>query len=166
MKTNREKVINKTGIMKTLIYPQNLDLETLYLNNGYSINIRKNMIIRTLKIVSKLTPTNYNSYRFNKKGYVHLSSRYKKKVLGNYYTDFHNEMMTGENPIIEMSSRYKVGMETKLYKLSNIYVNSLIKIKKNIKMMSPLIFYLTSFIRIISDLIKMYSLTYSTFTKK
>ena len=137
MKTNREKVINKTGIMKTLIYPQNLDLETLYLNNGYSINIRKNMIIRTLKIVSKLTPTNYNSYRFNKKGYVHLSSRYKKKVLGNYYTDFHNEMMTGENPIIEMSSRYKVGMETKLYKLSNIYVNSLIEIfhyeEKNIK---------------------------------
>ena len=118
MKTNREKVINKTGIMKTLIYPQNLDLETLYLNNGYSINIRKNMIIRTLKIVSKLTPTNYNSYRFNKKGYVHLSSRYKKKVLGNYYTDFHNEMMTGENPIIEMSSRYKVGMETKLYRLT------------------------------------------------
>ena len=118
MKTNREKVANKTGIMKTLIYPQNLDLETLYLNNGYSITIRKNMIIRTLKIVSKLTPTNYNSYRFNKQSYVHLSSRYKKKVLGNYYTDFHKEMTKGENPIIEMSSHYKVGEETKLYRLT------------------------------------------------
>jgi len=127
MKTNREKVINKTGIMKTLIYPQNLDLETLYLNNGYSDTIRNNMIIRTLKIVSKLTPTNYNSYRFNKQSYVHLSSRYKKKVLGNYYTDFHKEMTKGENPIIEMSSHYKVGEETKLYRLTTKFRKSKIE---------------------------------------
>jgi hypothetical protein len=137
MKTNKEKVTNKTGIMKTLIYPQNLDLETLYLNNGYSITIQKNMILRTLKIVSILTPTNYNSYRFNNQGYVYLSSRLKKKILGNYYSIFHKELIKCDNPIIEMASRYKVGEETKLYRLIPKYRKSKIEKfhyqEKNIK---------------------------------
>ena len=77
--------------MKILSYPQNIGLERLYKENGYSPTVRKNMIIRTLKIISKLTPTNYNTYRFNKQGYVYLSSRFKKRVLGNYYSDFHKD---------------------------------------------------------------------------
>ena len=110
--------------MKTLIYPQNLSLERLYTGNGYSDTVRKNMIVRTLKIISKLTPTNYNTYRFNKQGYVYLSSRFKKRVLGNYYYDFHKEITEGEDPIVEMSSHYEVGKESKLYRLSKRYLNS------------------------------------------
>jgi len=59
---------------KTLKYPENLDLESLYLTNGYSPTVRKNMIIRTLKIVSRLIPTNYNQYQFKKDYYVFLNS--------------------------------------------------------------------------------------------
>lgn len=110
--------------MKTLNYPQNISLERLYTDGRYSSTVRKNMIVRTLKIISQLTPTNYNTYRFNKQGYVYLSSRFKKRVLGNYYSDFHKEIIEGENPIIEMSSHYEVGKETKLYRLSKTYLNS------------------------------------------
>ena len=110
--------------MKILSYPQNIGLERLYKENGYSPTVRKNMIIRTLKIISKLTPTNYNTYRFNKQGYVYLSSRFKKRVLGNYYSDFHKEVTEGKNPIVEMSSHYEVGKESKLYRLSKTYLNS------------------------------------------
>lgn len=113
---------------KTLKYPENLDLESLYLTNGYSPTVRKNMIIRTLKIVSRLIPTNYNQYQFKKDYYVFLNSKFKRGILYNYYTDFHNELINCEKPVIEMSSSYKVGEETKFYRLTEQYRNSKIKI--------------------------------------
>ena len=72
--------------MKTLLYPQNLDVDKLLSNYDLSPTKRKNIKTRIIKIVSVLYPTNYNLHRFKAGGFTHLGSKFKKRILNNENT--------------------------------------------------------------------------------
>jgi hypothetical protein len=65
--------------MKTILYPQNFNVDELLSKYELSRTRRKNLEIRIIKIVSVLYPTNYNLHRFKADGFTHLSSKFKKE---------------------------------------------------------------------------------------
>jgi hypothetical protein len=110
--------------MKTLLYPQNLNLDNLLSNYELSSTKRKNLEIRIIKIVSVLYPTNYNLHRFKEDGFTNLSSKFKKRILNNEYEFVHKILTEGHEPIIEIKKSYKVGKYPKSYRLNEKYRNS------------------------------------------
>lgn len=109
---------------KQIFYPQNLDLERLLEGYDLSPTRRRNVTLKTLKMVSILFITNYNSHRFNEKGYTTFSSRFKKKLLNNDYKLVHDLLTKGPDPILEINVQYKVGKSCKLHRLVYKYRTS------------------------------------------
>jgi len=116
--------------MKTILYPQNFNVDELLSKYELSRTRRKNLKIRIIKIVSVLYPTNYNLHRFKADGFTHLSSKFKKRILNNDY-EFVNKLLTeGKDPIVEITESenskesYKVGDYSKSYRLKEKYRNS------------------------------------------
>ncbi len=110
--------------MKTLLYPQNLNVDDLLSKYELSRTRRKNLGIRIIKIVSVLYPTNYNLHRFKADGFTHLSSKFKKTILNNDYEFVHKLLTKGKDPIIKIKKSYKVGEYSKLHRLNEKYRNS------------------------------------------
>jgi hypothetical protein len=116
--------------MKTLLYPQNLNVDDLLSKYELSRTRRKNLEIRIIKIVSVLYPTNYNLHRFKADGFTHLSSKFKKRILNNDYEFVHKLLTEGKDPIVEITESqnskgsYKVGEYPKSYRLKKKYRNS------------------------------------------
>ncbi len=116
--------------MKTLLYPQNLNVYDLLSKYELSRTRRKNLEIRIIKIVSVLYPTNYNLHRFNEDGFIHLSSDYKSEILNHDNKFIHEILTNGYEPIIETKKNnlsresYKVGEYPKSYRLNEKYRNS------------------------------------------
>jgi hypothetical protein len=110
--------------MKTLLYPQNLNVDNLLSNYDLSSTKRKNLKIRIIKIVSVLYPTNYNLHRFKADGFTHLGSKFKKTILNNEYEFVHKLLTEGKDPIIKIKKSYKVGGYSKLHRLNEKYRNS------------------------------------------
>jgi hypothetical protein len=116
--------------MKTLLYPQNLNVEELLSKYELSRTRRKNLEIKIIKIVSVLYPTNYNLHRFKADGFTHLSSKFKKRILNNDYELVHKLLTEGIDPIVEITESenskesYKVGEYPKSYRLKEKYRNS------------------------------------------
>jgi hypothetical protein len=110
--------------MKTLLYPQNLNVDNLLSNYELSSTKRKNLETRIIKIVSVLYPTNYNLHRFKEDGFTTLSSKFKKRILNNEYEFVHKILTEGHEPIIEIKKSYKVGKYPKSYRLNEKYRNS------------------------------------------
>lgn len=110
--------------MKTLLYPQNLNVEDLLSNYDLSPTKRKNIETRIIKIVSVLYPTNYNLHRFKENGFTHLSSKFKKRILNNEYELVRTILTQGDEPVIEIKKSYKVGGYSKLHRLTEKYRNS------------------------------------------
>jgi hypothetical protein len=116
--------------MKTLLYPQNLNVDELLSKYELSRTRKKNLEIRIIKIVSVLYPTNYNLHRFKADGFTHLSSKFKKRILNNDYEFVHKLLTKGKDPIIKIIKSYKVGEYSKLHRLNEKYRNSpMIKFK-------------------------------------
>ena len=118
--------------MKTLLYPQNLDVDKLLSNYDLSPTKRKNIKTRIIKIVSVLYPTNYNLHRFKAGGFTHLGSKFKKRILNNEYEFVHKLLTEGKDPIIKIKKNYKVGGYSKLHRLNEKYRNGLMA-KFNLK---------------------------------
>lgn len=116
--------------MKTLLYPQNLNVEDLLSKYELSRTRKKNIKIRIIKIVSVIYPTNYNLHRFKADGFTHLSSKFKKRILNNDYEFVHKLLTKGKDPIVEITDSenskesYKVGDYSKSYRLNEKYRNS------------------------------------------
>lgn len=110
--------------MKTLLYPQNLNVDDLLSKYELSRTRRKNLEIRIIKIVSVLYPTNYNLHRFKAGGFTHLGSKFKKRILNNEYEFIHKLLTEGKDPIIKIKKSYKVGGYSKLHRLNEKYRNS------------------------------------------
>ena len=110
--------------MKTLLYPQNLNVYDLLSKYELSRTRRKNLEIRIIKIVSVLYPTNYNLHRFKAGGFTHLGSKFKKRILNNEYEFIHKLLTEGKDPIIKIKKSYKVGGYSKLHRLNEKYRNS------------------------------------------
>jgi hypothetical protein len=110
--------------MKTILYPQNFNVDELLSKYELSRTRRKNLEIRIIKIVSVLYPTNYNLHRFKADGFTHLSSKFKKTILNNDYEFVHKILTGGKEPIIKIKKSYKVGGYSKLHRLNEKYRNS------------------------------------------
>lgn len=110
--------------MKRIIYPQNLNIERLLDDCDLSRTRKRNIMIKCIKMVSRLFITNYNVHRFSKSGYTPVSSAYKKSLLKDDYRLVHDILTSGDNPIMEVTNSYKVGESTKLYKLNPKYGKS------------------------------------------
>lgn len=110
--------------MKSLLYPQNLNVDVLLSNYDFSPTKRKNLETRIIKLISVLYPTNYNLHRFKADGFTHLSSKFKKRILNNEYEFVHKLLTKGKDPIIKIKKSYKVGGYSKLHRLNEKYRNS------------------------------------------
>lgn len=109
--------------MKSLLYPQNLNVDDLLSKYELSRTRRKNLEIRIIKMVSVLYPTNYNLHRFKAGGFTHLGSKFKKRILNNEYEFVHKLLTEGKDPIIKIKKNYKVGGYSKLHRLNEKYRN-------------------------------------------
>ena len=109
--------------MKTILYPQNFNVDELLSKYELSRTRRKNLEIRIIKIVSVLYPTNYNLHRFKAGGFTHLGSKFKKRILNNEYEFVHKLLTEGKDPIIKIKKNYKVGGYSKLHRLNEKYRN-------------------------------------------
>jgi hypothetical protein len=109
--------------MKTLLYPQNFNVDDLLSKYELSRTRKKNLETRIIKIVSVLYPTNYNLHRFKEDGFTTLSSKFKKRILNNEYEFVHKILTEGHEPIIEIKKSYKVGKYPKSYRLNEKYRN-------------------------------------------
>ncbi len=110
--------------MKRIIYPQNLNIERLLNDYDLSRTRKRNIMIKCIKMVSKLFITNYNVHWFSKSGYTPVSSASKKRLLNNDYRLVHDILTAGNDPIIEVMDSYKVGEYSKEYRLNPKYRGS------------------------------------------
>jgi hypothetical protein len=110
--------------MIRIIYPQNLNIERLLNDYDLSRTRKRNVMIKCITMVSKVTKTNYNVHRFDSEGFTPISSASKKGLLHNDYELVHDILTAGDNPIIEEKESYKVGEFTKQYRLNPRYRNS------------------------------------------
>jgi len=109
---------------KYIIYPENLNMERLLENYNLSPTRKKNITLKSIKLVSRLFINNYNRHNFNELGYTTIGSKYKKKLLNNDYNFVHELLTTGPDPIIEIEKSYKVGESSKLHRLKIKYRTS------------------------------------------
>ena len=93
---------------KYIIYPENLNMERLLENYNLSPTRKKNITLKSIKLVSRLFINNYNRHNFNELGYTTIGSKYKKKLLNNDYNFVHELLTTGPDPIIEIEKSYKL----------------------------------------------------------
>ncbi len=109
--------------MKQIIYPQNLNIERLLNDYNLSRTRKRNVMKKCLRLISKLSITNYNVHRFNSKGFTPIGSDFKKSLLHSDYELVHDILTYGDDPIMDVKDSYKVGEFTKQYRLNPRYRN-------------------------------------------